>query len=171
MVRVNNQLGFFPVTSPKGKAFLAVFGTWLGLAQVSTGLEHERSCKHTAKSPADGEEKGAQGGEREGEDQRENAQCVSALMAHELSSQQGTDGKGFPHIPQRRLLAMVLHCCSTALCSRSSVACPGAEIPVHTSGTSVDAFSRLGRASLQPIRFVGSKYLPSQMNRGNGFAA
>lgn len=33
MVRVNNQLRFFPVISQKGKPFLAVFGIWLVLAQ------------------------------------------------------------------------------------------------------------------------------------------
>lgn len=55
------------------------------LAWVSTGLEHERSCKHTAESPAHGEEKGVQGEGKEGEDQRENAQCDSVLMARGLS--------------------------------------------------------------------------------------
>lgn len=33
MVRVNNQLGFFPVMFPKGKPLLAVFGMWLLLAR------------------------------------------------------------------------------------------------------------------------------------------
>lgn len=31
---------------------------------------------------------------------------------------------------------MLLHFCSTALCSSSSAACLGPEIPAHTSGTS-----------------------------------
>lgn len=45
-MRLNIQLGFFSVTSPKGKPFLAAFGTWLVLAWVSTGLGHKKSCKH-----------------------------------------------------------------------------------------------------------------------------
>lgn len=81
--------GFFPVTSPKGKPFPVVFGRWLVLTWVSTGLEPERSCKHTAQSPASGEQKGAQGEEKEGEEQRENAQCVSVLMAPRPSPRQG----------------------------------------------------------------------------------
>lgn len=147
--------------SLKGKPIPAAFGTWLMLAQVSTGLKWKRSCRYKAEGPpANGVTSTGRG--KGGGQQSENAQGVSLLVAHRhwLSAPARlpkTDGKGFPHISQRRLLVMVSHLCSTALCWNSSSACLGHGIQVHTLGTSVDTLPRSGSAPLQPTNFAGHK--------------
>jgi len=76
----------------------------------------------------------AQGEEKEGEEQgSENVLRFSLLMDHSYGSSTTarlprTDGKGFPHVSQRRLLAMMRHIYSAARCSNSSFAWLGSGI-------------------------------------------
>lgn len=166
-MRVNNQLGFSLSRLQKANPSwlsLACGWCWQGLAQ---GWDM-REATNTAEKQQRVLQMGRKRENRERERQvRTRGKMHSVTQCWWLTGLPparlpGTDGKGFPHIPQRRLLAMVLHSCSAALCSSSSAACLGPEIPVHTSGTSVDAFPTLGRAPLQPISFVGHKELPDE---------